>query len=130
MPKWMKPWLLLAVSLAAFTGGCKVSTAGMRFEKGMSYADDPDFADGFAIVQVSSEKTPGGFLHAQAILKNLRSTDNQCQYCFEWIGENGITLTHAPTSWRPKAFYGGAVQRIDGICPVPGAVDFRVKLRP
>ncbi|MBR6470859.1 MAG: YcfL family protein [Victivallales bacterium] len=125
----LKRICLLAGGLLLLAGCLAPKTSGVWVEKGRIILSDPAFAANLEVVRDAREKTAEGFLHAQVTLQNLNQEDFQCQYCFEWRDENGLMQTHAPTPWRPLVFHGGEVKEVDGVSPLQGASDFRLKLR-
>ena len=118
---------LMGVALAAACG-C-ASTAGVWVDKGKLHVEDPAFASNVEVIREIREKTPEGFLHAQVEVKNTNRTDYECQYRFEWIRANGMTQMHAEMPWRPVTLLGRTPRKLEGVCTVKDAEDFRIFIR-
>jgi len=121
--------LLAAVCAATLTGCISPRTSGVMVEKGRLHVEDPAFAANIELVQDARERTPEGFLHVQATVKNTSRADFYCQYRFEWRGENGMMQTQAPTPWRPRVFHGRETVELEAVSPVQRTEDFRLVVR-
>jgi len=120
---------LFALCSVVLSGCHSHRTSGIMVEKGRLHVEDPAFAANIEIVQDSRERTPEGFLHVQAIVKNANREDFYCQYRFEWRGKNGMIQTQAPASWRPKVLHGRETVELEGVSPIQGTEDFRLVVR-
>ena len=121
--------LPLVTALFASFGCVSPKTSGVLVEKGRIAIENPAFASNIEIIRDSREMTEDGYLHVQVVLKNTNHSDYQCQYSIEWIGKNRMVLKHAPSPWRPLVLHGRETKEIDVVSPIPGAEDFRLKLR-
>lgn len=128
----MKTSLLSIVCcLALCAGGClSVKSAGVAAERGILQVEDRTFATRLDVVQDQTVMIDGGFLKAQVTLKNTGRRDATFQYRFLWKDRDGMTLKRAETLWTALALHGREEAVVEGICPVPGAADFRLVIRP
>ena len=119
------------VAAAVCAGGCLSSaTSGVRIENGIVSTRNPAFASHFRLTREASVETPEGFLRVQIRVENLERGDRALQYHFIWLDEHGMTLTSARSMWTALTLHGREVKELEAVCPVPGAKDIRVDLRP
>lgn len=128
----MKTILLPCVlMLALCSGGClSRKSAGVAAERGILQVEDRTFATRLDVVQDQTVMLDDGFLKAQVTLKNTGMRDATFQYRFLWKDRDGLMLKRAETLWTPLALHGREEAVVEGICPVPGAADFRLVIRP
>lgn len=122
-------FLLLPFSIL-LSGCLSPKTAGVSAEKGVLKVEDRLFASHIVVVQDQTTMTDQGFLKAQVTLRNTGKRDFDCQYIFTWKDKDGLTLKSAKAIWRPLTLHGREESVVQGICPVAGAADFRIVLRP
>lgn len=123
-------WLLAACGLAFCAGCLGPNTAGIAAEQGRLVVEDRAFASRVELVQDQTVMLDGGFLKAQVTLKNTQKRDVRFQYRFAWKDRDGMTLKNAGTLWTVLPLHGREEAVIEAICPVPGAADFRLVVRP
>ena len=104
-------------------------TSGVVTEEGRLIIEDPSFALNLELVRDARTRTPEGFLHAQATLKNTNRHDYSCQYQFTWFDAAGMAMPHALTPWKPLVLHGRETKELDAVSSVQGAADFRLKVR-
>lgn len=121
--------IVAVATLAMFAGCAMPRTSGVWVEKGRLNIEDPAFAANIEVLKDIRELTSEGFLHAQVALQNTNREDFDCQYCFEWISENGMIQTHQPSPWRPIVLHGREVKELDAVSILQGSADFRLKIR-
>lgn len=128
----MKIQLFLVVCCLALCAGSCLSrkSAGVAAEQGILQVEDRTFATRLEVLQDQTVVRDGGFLKAQVTLKNTGMRDAAFQYRFLWKDRDGMTLKRAETLWTPLALHGREEAVVEGICPVPGAADFRLVIRP
>lgn len=129
----MKSAMLSVVLLfaACAAGGCLTrQSAGVAAERGVLQVEDPVFAKRLRVVQDQTVMGAGGFLKAQATLKNEGTRDATFQYRFTWKDRDGMTLKGADTLWTVLPMHGREEAVLEAVCPVPGAADFRLVVRP
>ena len=128
----MKTAILSAVLLLALcAGGCLTrQSAGFSAEQGILQVEDPVFAKRLQVVQDQSVMDDRGFLKAQVTLKNAGTRDATFQYRFTWKDRDGMTLKGADTLWTVLPMHGREEAVLEAVCPVPGAADFRLVVRP
>ena len=120
-----------AIAALAFCAGCLgPRTAGISAEQGRLEVEDRAFASRLELLQDQTVLTDQGFLKAQVTLKNMQKRTARAQYRFTWKDRNGMTLKRAETLWTPLELHGREEAVIEAICPVPGAADFRLVVRP
>lgn len=130
-PRILVCHLFLAVALCAGLSGCLAPvTSGISAERGHLVFENAGFASRIEAVQDKTVMTDGGFLKAQVSLRNREQRDIRAQYRFTWKDKDGLVLTSADTVWTPLPLYGREEAVVEAICPVPGAADFRLVLRP
>ncbi len=123
--------VLAAMAALAVGSGCLgPNTAGLSVERGRLVMEDRAFALSLELVQDQTVRTEQGFLKAQVTLRNTQKGDACAQYRFTWKDCNGMTLKRAETLWTPLVLHGREEAVIEAICPVPGAADFRLVVRP
>ncbi len=123
--------LLPVLLAAALCAGClSSSTAGVSAERGRLSVEDPAFASRIELVQDQTVVLDGGFLKAQVTIRHRERHDATVQYRFTWKDKDGLTLKSAATVWTPLLLHGREEAVIEAVCPVPGAADFRLALRP
>jgi len=126
----MKLLYLACIAASCLVSGClSPKTSGMVVEKGRLLIHDPSFALNLETVQDARERTPEGFLHVQATVRNTNQTDFRCQYRFEWKTKQGLTQTHAMTPWRPIVMHGKDETIFEATATLQGAEDFRLAIR-
>ena len=125
--------VLMAVALLSFVviSGCAISekTSGVWVEKGRLSIEDPAFAANIVLVRDLRDRTDEGFLRAQVFLQNTNRTDFRCQYCFEWMAENGMIQKHQSAPWRPLVMHGREMTELEAISLLQDTADFRLKIR-
>ena len=127
----MKRPILLLPILALFAGGClSAATSGTRIDDGTIISNNPAFASHFKAHRDASVVTPEGFRRVQVRLENLERANRELQYRFIWMDEHGMTMTAAKPLWKILTIHGSDIVDLEGICPIQGAADFRLDLRP
>ena len=124
--------ILLLFLLACCAGCLAPNTAGVSAERGRLEIADRAFATRIELVEDKTKRIElgNGFLKTQVTLRNRDSRDFTCQYRFTWKDADGMTLTSAETLWTPLPLHGREEAVIEAVCPVPGAADFRLVVRP
>lgn len=126
----MKALLIVSVAVTCLVCGClSPKTSGVVVEKGRLLIHDPSFALNLEMVQDAREKTPEGFLHVQATVRNTNQADFRCQYRFEWKTAQGLVQTHAMTPWRPVVMHGRDETVFEATSTLAGTDDFRLAIR-
>lgn len=120
-------FILLALAL---TGCMSPVTSGISAEKGRLEFENGFFSSRIQVVGDMTVKLDSGFLKAQVTVRNAGKRNLDCQYCFVWKDKYGMTLTSAEPLWQPLNLHGREERAVEAICPVPGAADFRLVLRP
>jgi uncharacterized protein YcfL len=121
--------VLLGVVMLVCYGCLTPRTDGMSVEKGRLQIDNVPFSLNLEMVQDAMYKTPEGFLRVQVTLQNKNREDFDCQYRFMWKDKNGLTLTHAQSSWKPLVLYGKQKTVVEGVAPISAAADFKLAIR-
>ena len=121
--------VLLGVVMSVCYGCLTPRTDGMSVEKGRLQIDNVPFSLNLEMVQDAMYKTPEGFLRVQVTLQNKNREDFDCQYRFVWKDKNGLTLTHAQSSWKPLVLYGKQKTVVEGVAPISAAADFKLAIR-
>lgn len=121
--------IVAVTSLVMFVGCAMPRTSGVWVEKGRLNIEDPAFAANIKVINELHEKTPEGFLHAQVEVENTNREDFDCQYRFEWIRIGGMTQKHSEMSWHPITLHGRTPTRLEGMCAVRDADQFRIFIR-
>ena len=126
----MKMLSIVCVAAACLVSGClSPKTSGVVVEKGRLLVHDPSFALNLEMVQDARERTPEGFLHVQATVRNTNQRDFRCQYRFEWKTPQGLVQTHAMTPWRPVVMHGRDETVFEATSTLAGTDDFRLAIR-
>lgn len=127
----MKKQLRYLTLFLVFASGCLApKDGGVTVEHGRLLVEDRGFASRIEVVRDQVTKTGSGFLKAQVTLRNTSKRDFTCQYQFSWKDKNGMELKSAAPLWTPLPLHGREEAVIEGTCPVPKAVDYRLVLRP
>ena len=127
----MKRPILLLPIFAILAGGClSAATSGTRIDDGTIISNNPAFASHFKAHRDASVVTPEGFRRVQVRLENLERANRQLQYRFQWLHEHGRTMTAAKPLRKGLTVHRRAVVDLEAICPIQGAADFRLDLRP
>jgi uncharacterized protein YcfL len=121
--------VLLGVVMSVCYGCLTPRTDGISVEKGRLQTDNVPFSLNLEMVQDAMYKTPEGFLRVQVTLQNKNREDFDCQYRFMWKDKNGLTLTHAQSSWKPLVLYGKQKTVVEGVAPISAAADFKLAIR-
>ena len=125
------PALFAAAVLSAACAGCMSPvTSGIAVEKGVLEFENDFFSSRIAASEDRTMKVAGDFLKAQVTVKNTGTRDLTFQYCFVWKDQYGTTITSAPTPWCSLVLHGREERVLQAVCPVAGAADFRLALRP
>ena len=120
----------LALSVAVLSGCLPPPTSGLRINDGTIVSTNPAFASHFKAHRDTCVETPEGFLRVQVRLENLERADRQLQYRFQWIDDDGMDITSAKPLWKILTLHGRDIVELEAVCPVKGAKDFRLALRP
>lgn len=80
------------------------------------------------IVGVNESTGAAGFMKVQVELQNMTRKQHSFTYRMEWFDENGIVITSASSSSRPKTIEGKESIFITATAPTDRAKDFRIKL--
>ncbi len=121
----------LPVLLLSLCAGCLApATDGVSVDQGRLTVESPSFASRIELVQSQTKRIEGGFLKVQATLRNRERRDSDCQYRFAWKDSDGMTIKSAETVWKPLPLHGREEAVLEAVCPVPGAADFRLVVRP
>ena len=122
----------IAFSIALALSGCMSPvTSGVSLENRILQFENGVFASRIKVVDATPPaKIDGGFLKVQVTVENASKRDLDCQYRFVWKDDKGMVLTSAETLWLPLGLHGREQRVIEAICPVPGAEDYRLVLRP
>ena len=121
--------VLCGVVMSVFSGCLTPRTDGMSVEKGRLQIDNVPLSLNLEMVQDAMYKTPEGFLRVQVTLQNKNREDFDCQYRFIWKDKNGLTLTHARSSWKPLVLHGKQKTVVEGVAPIGAAADFKLVIR-
>ena len=121
--------VLLGVVMSVCFGCLTPRTDGMSVEKGRLQIDNVPFSLNLEMVQDAMYKTPEGFLRVQVTLQNKNREDFDCQYRFVWKDKDGLTLTHAQSSWKPLVLHGKQNTIVEGVAPIGVATDFKLVIR-
>ena len=128
--KMNKAACVAAALLATCGWGWGQRTAGIAVERGVLEVADRGFAECLEVVQDQTVVLDGGFLKAQVTLRNTGGRDEEWQYRFTWKDRDGMTLKGAETLWTALPLHGAEETVLEAVCPVPGAADFRLTVRP
>ena len=113
-----------------FSGCMSPVSSGVSAEKGILQFENGFFSSRIKVIGDQTVKLDGDFLKAQVTVQNSGKRDLNCQYRFVWKDKHDMTLTSAETLWLPLNLHGREKSVLEAICPVPGAADFRLVLRP
>ncbi|MBR0055694.1 MAG: YcfL family protein [Kiritimatiellae bacterium] len=119
-----------ALSFLLLAGCLSSATSSIRIDDGTITSNNPAFASHFKAHRDVSVVTPEGFRRVQVRLENLERANRQLQYRFQWIDENGMVLSTAKPLWNVLTLHGRDIVELEAICPLQGAADFRLDLRP
>lgn len=124
--------ILLLFLLTCCAGCLAPNTAGVSAERGRLEIADRAFASRVRLVEDRTKLIDfgNGFLKVQVTLRNSERRDVDLQYRFTWKDADGMTLTSAETLWTPLPLHGREEAVLEAVCPVPGAADFRLVVRP
>lgn len=121
----------LPVLLLSLCAGCIApATDGVSVDQGRLTVESPSFATRIELVQFQTKRIEGDFLKVQVSLRNRDTRDFTCQYHFTWKDADGMTIKAAETVWKPLPLHGREEAVLEAVCPVPGAADFRLVVRP
>lgn len=127
----MKKVCAMLSAVTVLLAGCLSSaTSGTRIDDGTIISNNPAFASHFRAHRDASVVTPEGFRRVQVRLENLERANRQLQYRFIWMDEHGMTMTAAKPLWKVLTLHGRDIVDLEAICPIQGAADFRLDLRP
>ena len=127
----MNRFVALLPVLSLLAGGClSAATSGTRIDDGTIISNNPAFASHFKAHRDASVVTPEGFRRVQVRLENLERANRQLQYRFQWFDEDGMTMSAAKPLWKVLTIHGRDIVDLEAICPIHGAADFRLDLRP
>ncbi len=122
---------LLPLLLLALCAGCIApTTAGVSVDQGHLTVESASFASRVELVRYQTKRIAGDFLKVQVSLRNRENRDADCQYRFAWKDVDGMTIKSAETVWNPLPLHGREEAVLEAVCPVPGAADFRLVVRP
>ncbi len=122
--------VLAAAVLAVAASGCILSNRGVvTVRHGAVEVENQALATYFQIGRELMTFTSEGMMHIQVDVRNAYDEDLECQYRFQWIGKNGMLLTHANSPWLTKRMNAGENGVFEGVSPVAGAEDFRLVIR-
>ena len=121
--------VLFGAVMSVFSGCLTPRTDCMSVETGRLQIDNVTRSLNLEMVQDAMYKTPEGFLRVQVTLQNRNREDFDCQYRFIWKDKNGLTLTHARSSWKPLVLHGKQKTVVEGVATISDAADFKLVIR-
>ena len=122
---------VLVLPVFAICAGClSPVTSGVSAEGGRLSVENRAFASRLEIVRDQTTMSDKGFLKAQVTLRNRESRSAAMQYRFVWKDSSGMVMKSAETVWTPLPLHGREEAVLEAVCPVPGAADFRLVVRP
>lgn len=89
---------------------------------------DNSLAKRLSLISVN-EAQVGDLLQVQATFENVQVKPRTFAYQFQWVQQNGMTVTSPSPVWTPSHVEGGQTVSISAIAPNPNVVDFRISLR-
>jgi uncharacterized protein YcfL len=78
---------------------------------------------------VTVDVDPSGFMSVTVPLRSEADFILKVDYRFTFLDAKGLPINAEP-AWMPMALEPGVVENLVGTCPVPGATDFSVDVRP
>lgn len=90
---------------------------------------DKSLAKNIAVLSVNEAQVSGDLLKVQVTLQNLKGSDQNLHYKFDWIRKDGMEQVAPANSWRIVTLKGGEIRSLSGIASSSEVVDFRLKLQ-
>jgi uncharacterized protein YcfL len=78
---------------------------------------------------VTVDVDPSGFMSVTVPLRSEADFILKVDYRFTFLDAQGLPINADP-AWMPMALEPGVVENLIGTCPMPGAADFVVDVRP
>ncbi|GAB4321104.1 MAG: hypothetical protein Kow0059_15640 [Candidatus Sumerlaeia bacterium] len=70
-----------------------------------------------------------GLLTVQANVRNLKKSNMEFMYKFDWFDERGMEIYDPANPWTRKEIFGGEFISLQGVAPSPKAVDWRLSMK-
>lgn len=106
------------------------TTSGIAVEKGIVAIESNSFASFVELVEERTTVLDGDFLKTQITIKNKYGKDLSIQYQFVWYDKDGMVMNEATQAWKVAMFVGREEGVLQGICPLAGAKEFKLIIRP
>lgn len=90
---------------------------------------DNTLAGTFRVVSINQATVSGNLLKIQATVENLKSKAKTLNYKFEWVDQDGMSVSSPNETWKSILVQGRETQTISTVAVSPRAVDFRLKFR-
>ena len=113
-------------TLAPVTSGITLDT----LDNGIVQIENATFSEYIEMVEERSIVTEGDFLKIQIKVKNKYEKDLSIQYQFVWYDKDGMVMNEATQAWKVAMFVGREEGVLQGICPLAGAKEFKLIIRP
>lgn len=122
---------IVAIALILSHGGCmSPDSSGFSIEKGVIKFENAEFSSCIDAIGDKTIMLEGDFLKVQVTVQNTGKRDLDFLYSFTWKDKYGMELTSVKELWVPITLHGRQEKVLEAVCPVPGAADFRLVIRP
>lgn len=135
--KWM---LVVAVLAAALAAGCaSPNTSGFTVGQGQDeygnvqeylQVDNAKLAKHLTVSDVKTGQTRNGLMKVNLKLTSGHNKTIGIQSKLAWFDSEGIEIDPDTDAWRPMVLNGKETRTIQGVAPTPGAVAFKLRVRP
>jgi uncharacterized protein YcfL len=129
---------VLAAGTVLFLSGCAnnvnsyeraESLATPNYVADKRVITDNTLAGTVRVVSINQSTVSGNLLKVQATVENLRSSQRNVLYKFEWVDQDGMAVDSPNETWKSIILNGREQQTISTVAISPRAVDFRLKFR-
>ncbi len=90
---------------------------------------DNTLAGTVRVVSINQATVSGNLLKIQATVENLKSSLRTVNYKFEWVDQDGMSVSSPNETWKSLQLQGRETQTISTVAVSPKAVDFKLKFR-
>lgn len=128
---------LSLATLALLSGGCQnvntyenaESRATPTYVADKRVITDNTLAGTVRVVSINQATVSGNLLKIQATVENLKSSLRTVNYKFEWVDQDGMSVSSPNETWKSLTLQGRETATISTVAVSPKAVDFKLKFR-
>jgi uncharacterized protein YcfL len=125
----MKSIKLTAAFALLFAAGCATGPAVPQYLPNHVNITDADLDHDLTRLPVIVDSNPSGITKVTVPVRSNRDFTSAVDYKFTFLDAAGVPVDANP-AWQPIDLDSAVVTNLTGTCPVPGATDWKLDVRP